>query len=120
MDFKKQILLGIPEELPVKKEYDISVNHAPIRESVLSSEEKKLALRNALRYFDQKFHQELIPEFKSELEEYGRIYMYRFKPNYEMYARPIDDYPHKSKEAAAIMLMTVSYTHLTLPTIDRV
>ena len=105
MDFKKQILLGIPEELPVKKEYDISVNHAPIRESVLSSEEKKLALRNALRYFDQKFHQELIPEFKSELEEYGRIYMYRFKPNYEMYARPIDDYPHKSKEAAAIMLM---------------
>ena len=105
MDFKKQILLGIPEELPVKKEYDISVNHAPIRESVLSSEEKKLALRNALRYFDQKFHQELIPEFKSELDEYGRIYMYRFRPNYEIYARPIDDYPYKSKQAASIMLM---------------
>ena len=105
MNFKKQILLGIPDELPVKKGYDLSVNHAPVRESVLTSEEKKLALRNALRYFDKKFHQELIPEFKSELEEYGRIYMYRFKPNYEMYARPIDDYPHKSKEAAAIMLM---------------
>ncbi len=105
MDFKKQILLGIPDELPVKKEYDISVNHAPIRESVLSSEEKKLALRNALRYFDKKFHQELIPEFKSELDEYGRIYMYRFRPNYEIYARPIDDYPYKSKQAASIMLM---------------
>ena len=105
MNFKKQILLGIPEELPAKKEYDISVNHAPIRESVLSSEEKKLALRNALRYFDKKFHQELIPEFKSELEEYGRIYMYRFRPNYEIYARPIEDYPYKSKQAASIMLM---------------
>ena len=105
MNFKKQILLGIPEELPVKKEYDISVNHAPIRESVLSSEEKKLALRNALRYFDKKFHQELIPEFKSELDEYGRIYMYRFRPIYEIYARPIEDYPYKSKQAASIMLM---------------
>ena len=105
MNFKKQILLGIPKELPVKKEYDISVNHAPIRESVLSSEEKKLALRNALRYFDKKFHQELIPEFKSELDEYGRIYMYRFRPDYEIYARPIEDYPYKSKQAASIMLM---------------
>ena len=105
MDFKKQILLGIPQELPTKKEYDINVNHAPIRENVLSPQEKKLALRNALRYFDQKFHQELIPEFVFELEKFGRIYMYRFRPNYEMYARPIDDYPHKSKEAAAIMLM---------------
>ena len=105
MNFKKQILLGIPEELPVKKEYDISVNHAPIRESVLSSEEKKLALRNALRYFDKRFHQELITEFKSELDEYGRIYMYRFRPNYEIYARPIEDYPYKSKQAASIMLM---------------
>ena len=105
MNFKKQILLGIPDELPVKKEYDISVNHAPIRESVLSSEEKKLALRNALRYFDKKFHRELIPEFKYELDEYGRIYMYRFRPNYEIYARPIEDYPYKSKQAASIMLM---------------
>ena len=105
MNFKKQILLGIPQELPVKKEYDRSVNHAPVRENVLSSEEKKLALRNALRYFDKKFHRELIPEFTSELEEYGRIYMYRFRPDYEMYARPIEDYPYKSKQAASIMLM---------------
>ncbi len=105
MNFKKQILLSIPEKLPVKKEYDRSVNHAPVRENVLTSEEKKLALRNALRYFDKKFHQELIPEFTSELKEYGRIYMYRFRPDYEMYARPIEDYPHKSKQAASIMLM---------------
>ena len=105
MNFKKQILLGIPQELPVKKEYDRSVNHAPVRENVLTSEEKKLALRNALRYFDKKFHRELIPEFTSELEEYGRIYMYRFRPDYEMYARPIEDYPYKSKQAASIMLM---------------
>ena len=105
MNFKKQILLGIPDELPVKKGYDLSVNHAPVRESVLTFEEKKLALRNALRYFDKKFHQELIPEFKSELDEYGRIYMYRFRPNYEIYARPIEDYPYKSKQAASIMLM---------------
>jgi len=105
MNFKKQILLGIPQELPIKKEYDISINHAPVRENVLTSEEKKLALRNALRYFDKKFHRELIPEFTSELEEYGRIYMYRFRPDYEMYARPIEDYPYKSKQAASIMLM---------------
>ena len=105
MDFKKQILLGIPDELPAKKEYDRNVNHAPVRESVLTLDEKKLALRNALRYFDKKFHEELITEFKSELEEYGRIYMYRFRPDYEMYARQIEDYPHKSKQAASIMLM---------------
>ena len=105
MDFKKQILLGIPDELPTKKEYDRNVNHAPVRESVLTPDEKKLALRNALRYFDKKFHEELITEFKSELEEYGRIYMYRFRPDYEMYARQIEDYPHKSKQAASIMLM---------------
>ena len=97
--------MGIPRELPDKKIYDPSVNHAPTRESVLNREEKKLALRNALRYFDQKLHKDLIPEFNSELEKFGRIYMYRFKPDYEMYARPIEDYPHKSKEAAAIMLM---------------
>ncbi len=97
--------MGIPRELPDKKIYDPSVNHAPTRENVLNREEKKLALRNALRYFDQKLHKDLIPEFNSELEKFGRIYMYRFKPDYEMYARPIEDYPHKSKEAAAIMLM---------------
>ncbi len=105
MNFKKEVLKGIPSELPTKKDYDTSVNHAPIREDLLSREEKKLALRNALRYFDKKFHKELIPEFSSELEKFGRIYMYRFRPDYEMYARPIEDYPYKSKEAAAIMLM---------------
>ena len=105
MNFKKEVSMGIPRELPNKKIYDPSVNHAPIRENVLNREEKKLALRNALRYFDQKLHKDLIPEFNSELKKFGRIYMYRFKPDYEMHARPIEDYPHKSKEAAAIMLM---------------
>ena len=105
MNFKKEVSIGIPKELPIKKNYDLSVNHAPIRQSILSNQEKKLALINALRYFDKKFHQELISEFKYELEKFGRIYMYRFKPAYKMYARPINEYPHKSKEAAAIMLM---------------
>ena len=105
MNFKKEIIQGIPRELPSKKRYDKNVNHAPIRESVLSPDEKKLALRNALRYFDKKFHKKLIDEFSFELQQYGRIYMYRFRPDYQMYARPIEDYPHKSKEAAAIMLM---------------
>ena len=105
MDFKKEILTGIPNKLPNKKGYDPNINHAPIRQSILSNKEKKLALRNALRYFDKKFHKELITEFKSELEKFGRIYMYRFKPSYKMYARSINEYPHKSKEAAAIMLM---------------
>lgn len=105
MDFKKEILTGIPNELPKKQEYDTSINHAPIRENILNAEEKKLALRNALRYFDKKFHKKLIPEFNSELLKYGRIYMHRFRPDYDMYARPISEYPHKSKEAASIMLM---------------
>jgi len=105
MNFKKEILKGIPSELPSKKSCDTNVNHAPIRESVLSADEKKLALRNALRYFDKKFHKELIDEFSSELEKFGRIYMYRFRPDYEIYARPIENYPHNSKAAAAIMLM---------------
>ncbi len=105
MDFKKEILNGIPNELPKKQEYDTSINHAPIRENILNAEEKKLALRNALRYFDKKFHKKLIPEFNSELLKYGRIYMHRFRPDYDMYARPINEYPHKSKEAASIMLM---------------
>ena len=105
MDFKKEILTGIPNELPKKQEYDTSINHAPIRENILNAEEKKLALRNALRYFDKKFHKKLIPEFNSELLKYGRIYMHRFRPGYDMYARPINEYPHKSKEAASIMLM---------------
>ena len=105
MTFKDQILEGIPDKLPSFKPYDASINHAPKRKEILSSEEKKLALRNALRYFDKKHHAELLPEFKAELDEYGRIYMYRFRPDYEMYARPIDEYPAQSKQAAAIMLM---------------
>ena len=105
MDFKKEIIQGIPNKLPVLKKYDLSVNHAPIREDILSISEKKLALKNALRYFDKKFHEELISEFKTELEKYGRIYMYRFKPSYKIYARSINEYPFKSKQAASIMLM---------------
>ncbi|MDR0972087.1 MAG: urocanate hydratase [Bacteroidales bacterium] len=105
MDFKQAILEGIPQELPQKKEYDQSVNHAPKRKDILSKKEKKLAIRNALRYFDPKFHKELSEEFLLELETYGRIYMYRFRPNYPMYARNIEEYPYKSKQAAAIMLM---------------
>ena len=105
MDFKKEITQGIPNKLPDLKKYDLSVNHAPIREDILSNPEKKLALKNALRYFDKKFHEELISEFKTELEKYGRIYMYRFKPSYKIYARSINEYPFKSKQAASIMLM---------------
>jgi urocanate hydratase len=105
--FQKQILEGIPTKLPNLKEYDSAVSHAPKRniEGVLSLEEKKLALRNALRYFDPKHHAVLASEFAAELETYGRIYMHRFRPDYDIYARPIDDYPCKTKQAAAIMLM---------------
>ena len=103
--FQDQILEGIPEQLPALKPYDNSINHAPFRKDILSIEEKKLALQNALRYFDKKHHEYLIEEFKTELETYGRIYMYRFRPDYKMYARPINDYPARSKQAAAIMLM---------------
>jgi len=105
MTFAKQILEGIPEVLPPIKPYDKTINHAPKRKDILTSEEKKLALQNALRYFDKKHHVELWAEFKEELETYGRIYMYRLRPDYKMYARPIDEYPAKSKQAAAIMLM---------------
>jgi len=105
MTFKEQILQGIPNELPKKKEYDASINHAPKRKEILTEEEKKLALRNALRYFDAQHHSELIQEFKEELETYGRIYMYRFRPDYKMYARPIEEYPGNSIQAKAIMLM---------------
>ena len=105
MTFKEQILQGIPNELPAKKEYDASINHAPKRKEILTAEEKKLALRNALRYFDAQHHSELIQEFKEELETYGRIYMYRFRPDYKMYARPIEEYPGNSTQAKAIMLM---------------
>ena len=103
--FKDLVIEGIPNELPSPKPYDSSINHAPKRKDILTKEEKKLALRNALRYFDKNHHEVLLPEFKNELETYGRIYMYRLRPDYKMYARPIDDYPTKSKQAAAIMLM---------------
>ena len=103
--FQEQILQGIPAELPAPKVYDANINHAPKRKQILSNEEKKLALRNALRYFDAKHHAVLAPEFLQELNEYGRIYMYRFRPDYEMKARNINEYPHKSKQAAAIMHM---------------
>ena len=105
MTFKNQILEGIPTSLPSAKPYEADINHAPKRKNILSLEEKELALRNALRYFDKKHHAELITEFKNELDTYGRIYMYRFRPDYQIYARPIDAYPAKSKQAAAIMLM---------------
>jgi len=105
MTFKEQILQGIPDNLPEVKPFDPSINHAPKRKAILSSEETKLALRNALRYFDKKHHETLLPEFKAELDTYGRIYMYRFRPEYKMYARPISEYPAQSKQAAAIMLM---------------
>ncbi|MAE58002.1 MAG: urocanate hydratase, partial [Halobacteriovorax sp.] len=105
MDFKESILEGIPKEIPPFKEIDHNVSHAPKRKDILNDEEKKLALKNALRYFPKEQHKELIEEFKNELDIYGRIYMYRYRPDYKIHARTIDDYPHKSKEAAAIMLM---------------
>lgn len=105
MTFKEQIELGIPDELPLKRAYDISINHAPKRKEILSKAETELALRNALRYFDKKHHALLLPEFAEELKKYGRIYMHRFRPIYEMYARPISDYPGRCEQAKSIMLM---------------
>ena len=105
MTFQQQIQQGIPDTLPQPKPYDLGINHAPNRKEILTSDQKKLALRNALRYFDAKHHATLLPEFQSELETYGRIYMYRFRPDYEMKARPIDQYPGHSNQAKAIMLM---------------
>ena len=104
-DFKKTIEQGIPDYLPEPKPYDSSINHAPKRKDILTPQQKQLALRNALRYFPQHLHAALAPEFAEELRRYGRIYMYRYRPDYEMKARPIDDYPHRSRQAAAIMLM---------------
>ena len=105
MTFKEEILAGIPNELPKTKTYDPQVNHAPKRKKILSPEEEILAYRNALRYFNPKHHATLLPEFKHELETYGRIYMHRFKPDHKIYARPIQEYPGKSTQAKAIMLM---------------
>ncbi len=104
-EFQKEILAGIPKVLPKPAAYNPEINHAPKRKEILTKEEKKLALRNALRYFPPEQHAELAPEFADELEKFGRIYMYRFRPTYEMKARHIDEYPHKSKQAASVMLM---------------
>jgi urocanate hydratase len=104
-EFKKQIAEGIPEELPALKSYDQNINHAPKRKDILNDEEKKLAIRNALRYFPERFHPLLVKEFANELATYGRIYMFRFRPDYEIRARHIYDFPYRSLSAAAIMLM---------------
>ena len=103
--FHEDILAGIPAILPEPKPYDTTINHAPKRKEILTADEKVLAIRNALRYFPQEHHEVLAKEFAQELKDYGRIYMYRFRPDYEMYARPIDEYPAKSRQAAAIMAM---------------
>lgn len=103
--FRQEIIEGIPENIPAAKPYDTTVNHAPRRKDILNREEKKLAVKNALRYFPARQHRELAKEFSEELRRYGRIYMYRYRPDYKIYARHIDDYPYKSREAAAIMLM---------------
>ncbi|MBN1143676.1 MAG: urocanate hydratase, partial [Bacteroidales bacterium] len=103
--FRQAILAGIPGQLPEPQPIDTSVNHAPKRKDILTQDEKILALKNALRYFPSRFHEVLAPEFLNELNTFGRIYMYRFRPQYEMRARAIDDYPCQSRQAAAIMLM---------------
>ena len=103
--FAEEIRIGIPDTLPELMPYDTNINHAPKRKDILTADEKRLALRNALRYFPKHLHDKLASEFMEELHKYGRIYMYRYRPQYEMYARPIDEYPHKSEQAAAIMLM---------------
>jgi len=105
MTFQEHLLNGIPNELPEPQAYDPSINHAPRRKDILDDQEVKLALRNALRYFPAKFHKILIPEFRQELKDYGRIYMHRFRPNYAMRARPLAEYPGQSMQARAIMLM---------------
>jgi urocanate hydratase len=105
MTFKDEIRQGIPEVLPVTQHYDAGVNHAPVRKDILTEDEKRLALRNALRYFDKKHHAVLAPEFADELRKYGRIYMYRFRPGYAMHARPLGEYPFQCEQAGAVMLM---------------
>jgi len=105
MTFKEQIQQGVSDVLPKQKVYDLTINHAPKRKEILTEAERKLALQNALRYFDAKHHEVLLPEFADELEKYGRIYMHRFRPDYKMYARPIEEYPGKCEQAKSIMLM---------------
>ena len=104
-EFQNDIRAGIPDVLPAAKPYDKQINHAPRRKEILTAEERVLAVRNALRYFPARHHAVLAKEFAAELNRYGRIYMYRLRPDYEMYARPIDEYPHRSRQAAAIMMM---------------
>lgn len=113
-DFKKMVLEGIPDLLPEPGSYDPDINHAPARRDILTHEEKKLALKNALRYFPPHFHNDLAGEFAEELKQFGRIYMYRFKPSYEIKARHIDEYPCRSRSAAAIMLMISNNLDLTV------
>ena len=105
MSFEKEITQGIPEALPELKPYDPEINHAPVRKDILSGKEKKLAVENALRYFDKKHHEVLAPEFAQELKDYGRIYMYRFRPDYKITARTLKEFPHQSVQAGSIMLM---------------
>ena len=105
MNFKDKIKLGIPNQLPQKKTRQENLSHAPKRKQILSASEKKLALKNALRYFPENFHEELVPEFLEELNLFGRIYMYRFMPDYEIFARSINEYPGNSLQARSIMLM---------------
>ncbi|MCB0803669.1 MAG: urocanate hydratase, partial [Flavobacteriales bacterium] len=105
LTFKQSILRGIPSELPAAKNFEPAINHAPIRKDILNAEEKKLALRNALRYFPKEQHAVLAQEFAQELKDFGRIYMYRFRPDYEIKAKHIEEFPHQSKQAAGIMLM---------------
>lgn len=104
-EIKQDILQGIPSEIPARKEFDPAINHAPRRKDILSKEEKQLALKNALRYFPREQHPELAEEFAEELKKYGRIYMYRYRPDYKMYARPVEEYPGKSLQAKSIMMM---------------
>ena len=105
LSFKTQILQGIPAELTEAKTVNPKINHAPVRKQILNDAEKKLALKNALRYFDKKHHAVLAKEFAKELADYGRIYMHRFRPDYEIKSKHFEDFPHQSKQAAGIMLM---------------
>ena len=111
LSFQDEILQGIPEQIPSAKEFNPKINHAPKRKQILSNEEKKLALKNALRYFPEHQHADLIQEFLDELNQYGRIYMYRYRPEHEIYARPIDEYPGNCEQAKAIMLMIQNNLH---------
>ena len=114
-DFRKQLAEGIPSELPAIKKYDSNINHAPKRKDILRPDEKRLAVKNALRYFPSKFHKILAREFAEDLKNFGRIYMYRFRPDYEIRSRHIDDFPHRSSSAAAIMLMISNFCGCASP-----